>query len=39
MKKALVGLVAAGGLVVWRTGSILGCVLTAAIVTAVLRAL
>jgi branched-subunit amino acid transport protein len=31
--------VAAGGLVVWRTGSILGCVLTAAIVTALLRAL
>jgi branched-subunit amino acid transport protein len=31
--------VVAGGLVAWRTGSIIGCVLTAAAVTAVLRAL
>jgi branched-subunit amino acid transport protein len=31
--------VAAGGLVAWRTGSIVGCVLVAAAVTALLRAL
>jgi branched-subunit amino acid transport protein len=31
--------VAAGGLVVWRTGSIIGCVVVAAALTAVLRAL
>ena len=31
--------VVAGGLVAWRTGSIIGCVLTAAAVAAVLRAL
>jgi branched-subunit amino acid transport protein len=31
--------VAAGGLVAWRTGSVIGCVITAAVVTAVLRAL
>ena len=31
--------VAVGGLVVWRTGSILGCVVGAAAVTALLRAL
>jgi len=31
--------VAAGGLVVWRTGSIIGCVVAAAAVTAFLRAL
>ncbi len=31
--------VAAGGLVAWRTGSVIGCVLTAAVVTALLRAL
>ena len=31
--------VAAGGLVAWRTGSILGCVIVAAAVTAVVRAL
>ena len=31
--------VAAGGLVAWRTGSIIGCVLVAATVTAGLRAL
>ena len=31
--------VVAGGLVAWRTGSIIGCVLTAAAVTALLRAL
>jgi branched-subunit amino acid transport protein len=31
--------VAAGGLVIWRTGSIVACVLVAAAVTAVLRAL
>jgi branched-subunit amino acid transport protein len=31
--------VAAGGLVAWRTGSIIGCVLVAAAVTAGLRAL
>ena len=31
--------VAAGGLVAWRTGSIIGCVVVAATVTAVLRAL
>ena len=30
--------VAAGGLVAWRTGSVIGCVITAAVVTAVLRA-
>lgn len=30
--------VAAGGLVAWRTGSIVGCVLVAAAVTALLRA-
>jgi branched-subunit amino acid transport protein len=30
--------VAAGGLVAWRTGSVIGCVITAALVTAVLRA-
>ena len=30
--------VAAGGLVSWRTGSVIGCVITAAVVTAVLRA-
>jgi branched-subunit amino acid transport protein len=30
--------VAAGGLVAWRTGSIIGCVVVAAFVTAVLRA-
>jgi branched-subunit amino acid transport protein len=30
--------VAAGGLVAWRTGSIIGCVVVAAAVTAVLRA-
>jgi branched-subunit amino acid transport protein len=30
--------VAAGGLVAWRTGSIIGCVIVAAAVTAVLRA-
>ena len=31
--------VAAGGLVAWKTGSIIGCVLVAAVVTAGLRAL
>jgi branched-subunit amino acid transport protein len=31
--------VLAGGAVAWRTGSIVGCVLTAAVVTAVLRAM
>ena len=31
--------VAAGGLVAWRTGSIIGCVVVAAAVTAVLRAM
>jgi branched-subunit amino acid transport protein len=31
--------VVAGGLVAWRTGSVIGCVLTAAAVTAGLRAL
>ena len=31
--------VAAGGLVAWRTGSIIGCVVVAAAVTAALRAL
>jgi branched-subunit amino acid transport protein len=31
--------VAAGGLVAWRTGSIIGCVITAAALTAALRAL
>jgi branched-subunit amino acid transport protein len=31
--------VAAGGLVAWRTGSIIGCVVVAAALTAVLRAL
>ena len=31
--------VVAGGLVAWRTGSIIGCVLSAAVVTAALRAL
>ena len=31
--------VAAGGLVAWRTGSVIGCVVTAAAVTALLRAL
>jgi branched-subunit amino acid transport protein len=31
--------VLAGGIVAWRTGSIIGCVLVAAAVTAVLRAL
>jgi len=31
--------VVAGGVVAWRTGSIIGCVLTAATVTALLRAL
>jgi branched-subunit amino acid transport protein len=31
--------VAAGGLVAWRTGSVIGCVLVAAVVTAALRAL
>jgi branched-subunit amino acid transport protein len=31
--------VAAGGLVAWRTGSVIGCVVSAAVVTAVLRAL
>jgi branched-subunit amino acid transport protein len=31
--------VVAGGLVAWRTGSVIGCVLTAATVTALLRAL
>ena len=31
--------VVAGGLVAWRTGSIIGCVLTAAAVTALLRAM
>jgi len=31
--------VVAGGLVAWRTGSVIGCVLTAAAVTALLRAL
>jgi branched-subunit amino acid transport protein len=31
--------VAAGGLVAWRFGSVIGCVVTAAAVTAVLRAL
>jgi branched-subunit amino acid transport protein len=31
--------VAAGGLVAWRTGSIIGCVIVAAAVTAALRAL
>jgi branched-subunit amino acid transport protein len=31
--------VAAGGLVAWRTGSMLGCVVVAAAVTALLRAL
>ena len=31
--------VAAGGLVAWRTGSIIGCVAAAAIVTAALRAI
>ena len=36
--KDTVGVVA-GGLVAWRTGSIIGCVLVAAAVTAVLRAL
>ena len=30
--------VVAGGLVAWRTGSVIGCVVTAAAVTAVLRA-
>ena len=30
--------VAAGGLVAWRTGSVIGCVVVAAVVTAVLRA-
>jgi branched-subunit amino acid transport protein len=30
--------VAAGGLVAWRFGSVIGCVVTAAVVTAVLRA-
>jgi branched-subunit amino acid transport protein len=30
--------VAAGGLVAWRTGSVIGCVVVAALVTAVLRA-
>jgi branched-subunit amino acid transport protein len=30
--------VAAGGLVAWRTGSIIGCVVVAAVVTAALRA-
>ena len=31
--------VAAGGFVAWRFGSVIGCVVTAAVVTAVLRAL
>jgi branched-subunit amino acid transport protein len=31
--------VAAGGLVAWRTGSVIGCVVLAAVVTAVLRAI
>jgi branched-subunit amino acid transport protein len=31
--------VVAGGLVAWRTGSVIGCVVTAAAVTALLRAL
>jgi branched-subunit amino acid transport protein len=31
--------VAAGGLVAWRTGSIIGCVVVAAVLTAALRAL
>ena len=31
--------VAAGGLVAWRFGSVIGCVLVAAVVTAVLRAI
>lgn len=31
--------VAAGGLVAWRTGSVIGCVVVAAAVTAVLRAI
>jgi branched-subunit amino acid transport protein len=31
--------VVAGGLVAWRTGSVIGCVVTAAVVTAALRAL
>ena len=31
--------VIAGGLVVWRTGSIIGCVVVAAVLTAALRAL
>ena len=30
--------VAAGGLVAWRTGSVIGCVVVAAVVTALLRA-
>jgi branched-subunit amino acid transport protein len=30
--------VAAGGLVAWKAGSVIGCVVTAAVVTAVLRA-
>jgi len=31
--------VAAGGVVAWKTGSIIGCVVVAAVVTAALRAL
>ena len=31
--------VAAGGLVAWRTGSVIGCVVVAAVVTALLRAI
>jgi branched-subunit amino acid transport protein len=31
--------VAAGGLVAWRTGSVIGCVVVAALVTALLRAI
>jgi branched-subunit amino acid transport protein len=31
--------VAAGGLIVWRTGSIIGCVVAAAAITAALRAI
>jgi branched-subunit amino acid transport protein len=30
--------VAAGGLVAWRTGSVIGCVVVAAVITAVVRA-